>query len=57
MKKALYIAVTLDKYELPIAVADSPKELAELYGTTRNVVSSMISHEKAGIERSRYRKV
>ena len=28
----LYIRTTADKYELPIAVADSPKELAQMLG-------------------------
>lgn len=30
----IYIAHTMDKYELPIAVADSAQELAEILGTT-----------------------
>lgn len=57
MKKVLYIAVTKDKYELPIAVADSPQELAKLCGTTKNVINSMISHEKAGRIKSKYKKI
>lgn len=28
----LYMYTTLDKYELPLAVADSPRELAEMTG-------------------------
>lgn len=28
----LYVRTTADKYELPIAVADSPKELAQMLG-------------------------
>ena len=28
----LYIRTTADEYELPIAVADSPKELAQMLG-------------------------
>lgn len=42
--KKLYIAVTLDKYELPLAVADTPAELARLMGTTCNSVLSSIAH-------------
>ena len=36
----LYMKVTKDKYELPLAVADSQKELAELLGVKLNVVVS-----------------
>ena len=39
----LYMKVTKDKYELPIAVAESPRELAEMLGATRKTVSSCIS--------------
>lgn len=42
----VYMYVTTDKYELPIAIADSPKELAAILGTTNNAVSSAISHKK-----------
>ena len=35
----LYIATTKDKYELPIAVADSTKELAEMLGIPHKTVS------------------
>lgn len=44
----LYMRVTTDELELPIAVAESPKELADLCGTTKNCVLSSISHERAG---------
>lgn len=49
--KKLYIAVTLDKYELPLAVADSPAELARLMGTTYNSVLSSIAHGYKGYKR------
>lgn len=48
MKKKLYIKTTHDKYELPIAVAESTRELAEMLGTTRNCVSSCFSHNLKG---------
>ena len=55
--KKLYLATTQDKYELPIAVADSPKELAEMTGRgTRQTVLSAISHSK-NQKRSRYHRV
>lgn len=53
----LYMAVTNDVYELPVAVADSPKELAEMLGSDRNTISSTISHAKRRGGRSRYIKV
>lgn len=39
----LYMRVTSDKYELPIAVADSKKELAEMQGLTPSTVRSAYS--------------
>ena len=44
-KKYLYIAVSLDEYELPIAVADTVPELAKIMGTTVNSIRSAISHK------------
>lgn len=37
-KEFLYLAVTNDKYELPIAVADSASELAKMLGIERQTV-------------------
>ena len=51
-KKYLYIAVSLDEYELPIAVAESVPELARMMGTTVNVINSSISRKTR-----RYQKV
>ena len=39
-----YMKVTNDKYRLPVAVADSAVELAQLVGATKNTVLSSISH-------------
>ena len=44
--KKLYLATTQDKYELPIAVSDSPEGLAEQMGVTRYSILSVISHAK-----------
>lgn len=41
----IYMKCTNDKYELPVAVADSPKELAQLLHIKRNLVNSAISHK------------
>lgn len=43
MKKKLYIKTTLDEYSLPIAVAESPTELAKMLGIKANAVSHALS--------------
>ena len=44
----LYLKVTPDEYELPVAVADNRKVLAEMVGTTPEYVSSQISKKQKG---------
>lgn len=44
--RTLYTATTRDEYELPIAVADTPRELARKVGTSRQTVLSVITHAK-----------
>ena len=39
----LYLAITADEYELPIAVTDTPAEMAQLVGLTRGSLLSAIS--------------
>ena len=34
MKQSVYMKVTNDQYELPVALADTPEELAEMLGVT-----------------------
>lgn len=54
----LYMMVTDDELELPLVVADSAQELADLIGRNVNTIYSGISHEKHGrIKRSIYKKV
>lgn len=38
----LYLAVTADKYELPLFVADSRKEMAEWYGVSGDWITTAI---------------
>lgn len=38
----LYLKVTKDKYELPIAVAESPRELAKMTGDDAKSISKYI---------------
>ena len=44
----LYLRTSTDELELPLAVAGSPKELADLTGTTPECVLSSISHGHKG---------
>ncbi len=43
----IWMKVTSDKYELPLAVADTARELAEICGVKENNIVSAISHFKA----------
>ena len=53
----VYMMVTRDKYELPLAIADSVRELAEMIGKEPNRISSSMSHAKARGYKSPYRRV
>lgn len=44
----LFLRVTLDKYELPIAVAESKKELARILGLTRQTVLTYYKRNQRG---------
>jgi len=44
----LYIKHTIDKYELPVAVADSTKELSIMTGKTEGSIRSMVSRKQNG---------
>ena len=50
----MYMAVTTDKYELPLCVADTARELAEHFGVSENTVYSSISKGLPG-RRNGYR--
>lgn len=49
--KKLYVATTKDKYELPIAVADSVAELAEILGMRPETISFYLSSGRPGFYR------
>lgn len=53
----IWMKVTHDKYEHPVAIADSCVELANLLGKTANNISSSISHSKKRGDWTPYRKV
>ena len=44
----LYMMVTDDKYELPLCVVDSVKELVEFSGKTYMQICSLMSQHKYG---------
>jgi hypothetical protein len=46
--KYLWIAVDADEYELPLYVADSARELAEKFGTTKHNVESSTFYSTNG---------
>lgn len=46
--KYLYVATTKDKYELPIAVADSVSELAEMLNMKPTTISIYLSLGRPG---------
>lgn len=51
----MWMKVSDDKYELPVAVADTAAELARILGVRTNVIYSAVSHyERGDIKRSSY---
>ena len=54
----LYLAVSADKYELPIAVADSARELERILGLGKGTVTSHISKVRHGtLRKQKYFKI
>lgn len=54
----LWLMITTDKYELPLAVADSPRELSKLVGVSYQNIKTSIYLAKCGrIKYSKYIKV
>lgn len=47
----MYMAVTPDKYELPLAVCDTARELGALFGVSANLIQSSISKNQSGRNR------
>ena len=58
MNKYIWIAVEADEYELPIAIADTAKELGEKFGVTaKTVISSAYRQENGELNGFKYVKV
>ena len=51
----LYLEITRDKYQLPLAVAESPTELARMCGTTpKTIWQGIYNAKRFGTKRPRY---
>lgn len=48
MGKYLWLCVEADEYELPLAVADTAKELGEMCGTNKHNVETFVSKGSNG---------
>ena len=56
--RTIWLKVSHDRYELPVAVADTSAELAKLCGVTSNTIQSSMSKWKSGVNAwSPYRKI
>ncbi len=44
----MYMAVTPDEYELPLAVRDTAREIAEIYGKKTSTVLKAVSSDRSG---------
>lgn len=44
----VWMQITKDKYELPVAVANTANELAEIVGVDVNSIRSAVSRQKTG---------
>ena len=54
----VWMKVTNDKYELPVAVASSVAELARMTGATKESLYSIFSRDRKGVRHSlTYREV
>lgn len=51
----VYMEITKDEYQLPVAVADTVKDLAKKIGTRANSISSALCKQRKGVHiKSRY---
>lgn len=49
MKKYLWMSVTADKYELPLAVEETSTALAKKMGTNKNAIYANMSRYRRGV--------
>lgn len=55
--QVVWMAITHDEYELPVAVADTAAELGRILGVTENAIYSGLSNSKRKGYKSKYVKV
>lgn len=53
----VWVALSNDKYRLPVAVADSAVELARMVGVTAETIRSSVYHARVNNRNSRFVKV
>ena len=57
MMKYLFMLVTKDKYELPLAVADTRKELGRMIGVSSITIANSITRARKSGHKSKYIRV
>ena len=57
MAETYYMEITKDKFELPVAVAETTGELAKLRGVEANTIRCVMSHAKKQKRKCKYIKV
>ena len=57
MADYVYMKITRDEYELPVAVADSAAELSRILGLSVNTVRNAIGNARRRIGQSQYIRV
>ena len=53
----IWLKVTADEYEFPLAIADSAEQLGNIVGVSKNCIYSSVSHANRLGYRSQYVKV
>ena len=53
----VYMEVTKDKYELPVAIADTPTQLAKICHTSASNIYSSAYKRERGIKKGRFLRV
>ena len=48
MQRYYWLAVEADEYELPLAVADTAKELGDIFGISKSVVIDAVNDNRSG---------
>lgn len=50
MAKYYWLLVEADEYELPLFVADTAKELGDIFGVKKNTIINCVSRNRSGRE-------